>query len=50
VDAWSGWSLIIGVVLGLRFVWVGTVKMAEGIAATIENKRVTNRMAANERE
>lgn len=50
VDAWSGWSLIIGVVLVLRFVWVGTVKMAEGIAATIESKRVTNRMAANERK
>jgi hypothetical protein len=39
VDAWSGWSLIIGVVLGLRFLWVGTVKLAEGIGATLDGKR-----------
>jgi hypothetical protein len=39
VDAWFGWSLIIGVVLGLRFLWVGTVKVAEGIAATLDGKR-----------
>jgi hypothetical protein len=31
--------LIIGVVLGLRFLWVGTVKVAEGIAATLDGKR-----------
>ena len=39
VDAWSGWSLIIGVVLGLRFLWVGTVKLAEGIGAALDGRR-----------
>ena len=48
VDAWFGWSLIIGVVLGLRFIWVGTVKTAEGIAATLDGKRGKT-MAADER-
>jgi hypothetical protein len=41
VDAWSGWSLIVGVLLGLRFVWVGTMKLADGIAGMIDNSRAT---------
>jgi hypothetical protein len=39
VDAWSGWSLIFGVLLGLRFVWAGTMKLADGIAGTLDSKR-----------
>jgi hypothetical protein len=44
VDAWSGWSLIFGVLLGLRFVWAGTMKLADGIAGTLENKRGSQAM------
>jgi hypothetical protein len=32
LDAWREWSLTFGVVLGIRFLWVGTVKMIDGVA------------------
>ena len=32
LDAWLGWSLTFGVLLGVRFLWVGTSKTADGIA------------------
>jgi hypothetical protein len=31
LDAWLHWRLIFGVVLGIRFLWVGTVRMMDGI-------------------
>jgi uncharacterized membrane protein YphA (DoxX/SURF4 family) len=36
--------LIFGVLLGLRFVWAGTMKLADGIAGTLENKRGSQAM------
>ncbi|HYL72730.1 MAG TPA: hypothetical protein VEU96_00915 [Bryobacteraceae bacterium] len=33
LDAWLEWRLTLGVLLGARFLWVGTVKVAEGVAA-----------------
>jgi hypothetical protein len=33
VDAWREWSLTFGVILGVRFLWVGTVKVIDGVAA-----------------
>ncbi len=32
LDAWLGWSLTFGVLLGVRFLWVGTSKTIDGIA------------------
>ncbi|HYL37945.1 MAG TPA: hypothetical protein VEV17_18665 [Bryobacteraceae bacterium] len=31
LDAWREWSLTFGVILGVRFLWVGTVKMIDGV-------------------
>ena len=38
LDAWLEWQLILGVLLGVRFLWVGTVKMAEGIAGLADER------------
>jgi hypothetical protein len=32
LDAWLHWRLTLGVLLGIRFLWVGTVRMMDGIA------------------
>jgi len=32
LDAWFKWRLILGVMLGIRFLWVGTAKMIDGVA------------------
>src|SRR5450432_1117343 len=32
LDAWFEWRLILGVLLGARCLWVGTVKFSEGVA------------------
>lgn len=32
LDAWLHWRLTFGVLLGVRFLWVGTVRMMDGIA------------------
>ena len=32
LDAWMGWRLVFGVILGVRFLWTGTAKVADGIA------------------
>jgi hypothetical protein len=33
LDAWREWSLTFGVILGVRFLWVGSVKVIDGVAA-----------------
>jgi hypothetical protein len=33
LDAKLGWRLIFGVLLGVRFLWVGTVKLIDGFSA-----------------
>jgi hypothetical protein len=38
LDAWLGWRLVFGVLLGVRFLWVGTVKTAEGIASLMQER------------
>jgi hypothetical protein len=32
LDAWLGWRLTFGVLLGIRFLWFGTVKVLDGVA------------------
>jgi hypothetical protein len=32
LDAWFGWRLILGVLLGMRFMWVGASRLMDGIA------------------
>lgn len=32
LDAWFGWRLIFGVLLGVRFVWFGASRLMDGIA------------------
>ena len=32
IDAWFGWRLILGVLLGVRFVWFGASRLMDGIA------------------
>jgi len=32
LDAWFGWRLIFGVVLGIRFVWFGASRLMDGFA------------------
>jgi len=39
LDAWLGWRLTLGVLLGARFLWVGTVKFSEGIAGLTDGAR-----------
>ena len=39
LDAWLGWRLTLGVLLGARFLWVGTVKFSEGIAALTDGAK-----------
>ena len=38
VDAWLEWRLILGVLIGVRFLWVGTVRMAEGISGLMDER------------
>jgi len=38
LDAWLEWRLTLGVLLGARFLWVGTVKMADGIAGMMDKR------------
>lgn len=33
LDAWLDWRLTFGVLLGIRFLWVGAVKMIDGVTA-----------------
>jgi len=39
LDAWLEWRLTLGVLLGARFLWVGTVKFSEGIAGLMDRAR-----------
>lgn len=36
LDAWLGWRLTLGVLLGARFLWVGSVKFSEGLAGLLD--------------
>ena len=38
LDAWLEWRLIFGVLLGVRFLWVGAVKFAVGISGLLEER------------
>jgi hypothetical protein len=38
LDASLGWSLTFGVLLGARFLWVGSVKFSEGIAGLMDER------------
>ncbi len=40
LDASLGWSLTFGVLIGVRFLWVGTMRMAEGIAGWRDQRPV----------
>jgi hypothetical protein len=43
LDAWLEWRLVFGVLLGVRFLWVGTVKVSEGIASLMDERARTLR-------
>ena len=38
LDAWLGWRLVFGVVLGIRFLWTGTMKTAEGVSSLMAER------------
>jgi hypothetical protein len=38
LDAWLEWRLTFGVLLGARFLWVGSVKLSEGIAGLMDER------------
>jgi hypothetical protein len=38
LDAWLGWRLVFGVLLGVRFLWAGTMKTAEGISGLMQER------------
>jgi hypothetical protein len=38
LDAWLEWHLIFGVLIGARFLWVGTVKLSEGIGGLLDER------------
>jgi hypothetical protein len=38
LDAFLEWRLTFGVLLGARFLWVGTVKMADGISFLLDER------------
>jgi hypothetical protein len=38
LDAWLGWRLVFGVLLGVRFLWVGCVKTMDGVVTLRESK------------
>ena len=38
LDAWLEWRLVFGVLLGVRFLWVGTVKFSEGVSALMDER------------
>jgi hypothetical protein len=38
LDAWLEWRLTFGVLLGARFLWVGSVKMIDGITSWKEKR------------
>jgi len=38
LDAWLEWRLTFGVLLGARFLWVGSVKLPEGIAGLMDER------------
>jgi hypothetical protein len=38
LDAWLEWRLILGVLIGVRFLWMGTVRMAEGISGLMDER------------
>ena len=43
LDAWLGWRLVFGVLLGVRFLWVGAVKISEGIGRLMDERARTLR-------
>jgi len=43
LDAWLGWRLTFGVILGVRFLWVGSVRMMDGIAVLMDERAETLR-------
>lgn len=38
LDAWLGWRLVFGVILGVRFLWVGTVRTIDGVTFLVQNR------------
>ena len=38
LDAWLGWRLVFGVLLGVRFLWVGCVKTIDGASALMSDR------------
>ena len=38
LDAWLEWRLVFGVLLGVRLLWVGTVKFSEGVSALMDER------------
>ncbi len=38
LDAWLEWRLTFGVLIGARFLWVGSVKLSEGIAGLMDER------------
>jgi len=38
IDRWLGWTLFLGMILGTKFVLVGTMKLADGIAGLLDSK------------
>jgi hypothetical protein len=38
LDAWLEWRLTFGVLVGARFLWVGSVKLSEGVAGLMDER------------
>jgi hypothetical protein len=39
LDAWLGWRLVFGVLLGVRLLWAGTVKTIDGVTFLMRETR-----------
>jgi hypothetical protein len=42
LDAWLGWRLVFGVLLGVRFLWAGCVKTIDGVTFLMRDDDALN--------
>jgi hypothetical protein len=40
LDAWLGWRLVFGVLLGVRLLWAGSVKTIDGVTFLMRDRKV----------
>jgi hypothetical protein len=40
LDAWLGWRLVFGVLLGVRLLWAGSVKTIDGVTFLMRDRQV----------